>query len=230
MTDDETVSSPHKVVNSVIYRQGRRVRELAIEAISDVVQEPVSFIWVGLHNADPSLLLKMQEEFGLHELAVEDAMKAHQRSKLESFGSSLFIVVKTAQMHEADVVSGETHFFVGSNFLVSVRHGLSQGYVHVRSRAEQSPQMLAKGPAYALYALLDFIVDNFQPVMAHLETEFEQLEADIFKGRFRREAIERLYELKTQLHTLRNAVEPIEDIAQQLMRLHPDLVPRDMLP
>ena len=90
--------------------------------------------------------------------------------------------------------------------------------------------MLAKGPAYALYALLDFIVDNYQPVTTHFEQEFERLEADIFKGQFHSEALERLYQLKTQLHELRNAVTPIEDIALQLTRLHADLIPKEMNP
>ncbi len=230
MTDDETITAPEMIVNSVAYRDGKRVGEVTIEAISDAVKAPHTFVWVGLHEADPSLLLKMQEEFALHELAIEDALKAHQRPKLESYGASLFIVVKTAQILDEHVSYGETHFFVGSNFLVSVRHGCSQGYAQVRSRCEQIPQMLTKGPAYALYALLDFIVDNYQPVVARFERDFEVLEADIFKGQFHSEAIERLYDLKTQLHELRNAVTPIEDITLQLTRLHADLIPKEMNP
>lgn len=227
---DETKSAPTMIVNSVAYRDGKRIGEVTIEAISEVVKEPNTFVWVGLHDADPSLLLKMQEEFDLHELAIEDALKAHQRPKLETYGASLFVVVKTAQMLDGHVSYGETHFFVGNNFLVSVRHGCTQGYAQLRARCEQVPHMLAKGPAYALYALLDFIVDNYQPVMTHFEQEFAQLEADIFKGQFSGEAIERLYELKTRLHELRNAVTPVEDIALQLMRLHADMIPKDMNP
>lgn len=230
MTDNETLAAPAMIVNSVAYRSGKRLAEVPIESISEAVKEPHTFVWVGLHDADPSLLMKIKEEFDLHELAIEDALKAHQRPKLESYGASLFVVVKTAQLLEGSVIYGETHFFVGANFLVSVRHGPSQGYAQVRARTEQTPQMLAKGPAYALYALLDFIVDNYQPVMTHFEKEFEQLEADIFKGQFRAEAIERLYDLKTQLHNLRNAVTPVEDIALQLMRLHADMIPKDMNP
>jgi magnesium transporter len=230
MTEEEMLTPPSMIVNSIAYRAGKRIGEVSIEAISDVVQEPNTFVWVGLHDADPSLLLKMQEEFDLHELAIEDALKAHQRPKLESYGASLFIVIKTAQMIDDHVRYGETHFFVGKNFLVSVRHGPSQGYAQIRTHAEQVPHMLAKGPAYALYVLLDFIVDNYQPVMTKFEEEFEQLEADIFKGQFRGESIERLYDLKTKLHELRNAVMPVEDIATQLMRLHADMVPKEMNP
>ncbi len=230
MVEAETITAPTMIVNSIAYRQGKRIGEIPIEDISEIVKEPNTFVWVGLHDAAPSLLLKIQEEFELHELAIEDALKAHQRPKLETYGSSLFIVVKTAQMLDGRPSYGETHFFIGNNFLVSVRHGCTQGYAQLRARSEQAPHMLAKGPAYALYALLDFIVDNYQPVMAHFEKEFEVLEADIFKGQFRSEAIERLYDLKTQLNDLRNAVTPIEDIAQQLLRLHADLIPKDMNP
>lgn len=226
--DDETITSASRVVNSIAYRQGKRLGPVTIDDISEVITAPDTFVWVGLHEADPSLLTKMQEEFGLHELAVEDARKAHQRPKIESYGESLFIVVKTAQMLNDSVVYGETHFFVGKNFLVSVRHGCSQGYMHVRERCEERPQMLAKGPAYALYALMDFIADNYQPVVSHFETAFDALEADVFKGNVDGITLERLYDMKIQLLQLRNAVVPIEDIALQLMRLHHDLIPKDM--
>ncbi|MDB6063174.1 MAG: corA, partial [Verrucomicrobiaceae bacterium] len=221
-------SPPSRVVNSVAYRHGKRVGPVTIDDISEVVKIPDTFIWLGLHEADPSLLVKVQEEFGLHELAVEDALKAHQRPKIETYGDSLFIVVKTAQMLDEKITYGETHIFVGKNFLISVRHGCSQGYVHVRARSEEKPQMLAKGPAYALYALLDFISDNYQPVVSHFEKAFEGLEGDIFKGVFNNDTLERLYDMKIELLQLRNAVAPIEDVCLQLMRLHHDLIPKDM--
>jgi magnesium transporter len=230
LNDEETISTPTMIINSVAYRNGKRIGEVTIEAISEVVKEPHTFVWVGLHDADSSLLLKIKEKFDLHELSIEDAVNAYQRPKIETYGPSLFIVVKTAEIFDGRVSYGETHFFVGSNFLVSVRHGCTQGYAQVRARSEQRPQMLAKGPAYALYTLLDFIVDNYQPVTTHFEQEFERFEADIFRGQFHSEALQRLYQLKTQLHELRNTVTPIEDIAQQLTRLHADLIPKEMNP
>lgn len=227
--DDETISSgASHIVNCVAYRNGRRIAAIPIDDISETVTAPDTFIWLGLHEAAPSLLLKVQEEFGLHDLAVEDALKAHQRPKIETYGDSLFIVVKTAQMQGDTVAYGETHLFVGRNFLVSVRHGCSQGYIHVRERCEEQPHMLAKGPAFALYALIDYIADNYQPVVSHFETTFDALEADIFKGSFDQSTLERLYDMKIQLLQLRNAVAPIEDISLQLMRLHHDLIPKDM--
>jgi magnesium transporter len=217
------------IVNCVAYRDGKRIGDISIEAISDVIQEPGTFIWLGLHEHDPEILLQLQEEFGLHDLAIEDARNAHQRPKIEVYGDSLFIVVKTAQLgDDNEILYGETHFFVGAKFLVSVRHGCSQGYARMRDRCEHQPGMLAKGPGFALYSLMDFIVDNYQPVIAQLEREFDQLEGDTFKGQFDQIAIERLYDLKIKLIQLRNAVEPIEDICRQLMRFHHEIIAPDL--
>jgi len=216
------------IVNCVAYRGGKRLGDVTLEDISEVIKEPNTFVWLGLHEHDPEILLQIQEEFGLHDLAIEDARNAHQRPKIEVYGDSLFIVVKTAQLSRDEVVYGETHFFVGKNFLVSVRHGCSQGYVHVRDRCEQNGDMLAKGPGYALYALMDFIVDNYQPIMERFQKEFDGLEADIFKGQFDQHSIERLYDLKIKLLELRNAAVPVEDICLQLMRFHPEIIPKDL--
>jgi magnesium transporter len=216
------------VVASVAYRDGRSLGRVELEDVSEVVGQPNTFIWMGLHEPEPALLKEVQAEFGLHELAVEDASKAHQRPKLEAYGDSLFIVVKTAQIVDADIVYGETHFFIGPHFLVSIRHGCSQGYLGVRNRCEEHPDMLAKGSGYALYALMDFIVDNYQPVVARFEDEFDDLESTIFRGEFDQHTIERLYGLKTRLLQLRNAAVPIEDICMRLMRFHPELIPKDL--
>lgn len=224
-----------RVVNSVAYRNGKRLQDVVIEDISEVIKEPDTFIWLGLHEAEPEVLLKIQEEFSLHDLAIEDARNAHQRSKIETYGDSLFIVVKTAQLKnaadihaECSVEYGETHFFVGHNFLVSIRHGNDQGYADVRKRCEEKPEMLAKGPAYALYALLDYIADNYQPVVERLAAEFDLLEENIFKDQFDSLAIERLYDLKSKGLQLRHAVIPVEDICNQLMRLHQDFIHKDL--
>jgi len=216
------------IVNCVAYRDGKRLGDVTIDDISEVIKQPRTFVWLGLHEQDPQILLRIQAEFGLHDLAIEDARNAHQRPKIEVYGESLFIVVKTAQLQDEEVIYGETHFFVGPQFLVSVRHGCSQGYVHVRDRCEQKADMLARGPGYALYALMDFIVDNYQPIMERFEKEFDGLESDIFKGRFDQLAIERLYDLKIKLLELRNAAAPVEDICQQLMRFHPEIIPKEL--
>lgn len=216
------------VVNSVAYRNGQSLGEIAIEEISEVIQQPDTFVWLGLHEPDEALLLKIQGEFGLHELAIEDAHHAHQRPKIETYSSSLFIVLKTAQLEAGEVVYGETHLFVGPNFLVSVRHGASSSYAHLLQRCEAGTKGLHKGPGFALYAVLDFVADNYQPIVAKLEQDFEAIETDIFTDRFDRLVIERLYALKRQLLELRNAALLLAEISAELMRLHEDLIPKEL--
>lgn len=216
------------IINSVGYQKGRRLGDIGIDDISEVIKQPETFVWVGLHEPDETLLRKIQEEFGLHELSVEDARKAHQRPKIESYGDSLFIVLKTAQLDQGQVIYGETHLFVGANFLVSVRHGASSSYTQVRERCENATKMLARGPGFALYALLDFVVDNYLPIVEQFDRDFDEIEGDIFKGNFDKLAIGRLYELKRQLLELRNAALPVADISAELVRFHEHLIPKEL--
>jgi magnesium transporter len=216
------------IVNSVAYRNGQPLGEISIDEISEVLRQPDTFVWLGLHEPDDALLLKIQGEFGLHELAIEDAHHAHQRPKIEAYSDSLFIVLKTAQLEAGQVVYGETHLFVGSNFLVSVRHGASSSYAQVLQRSDHGTKGLHKGPGFALYAVLDFVADNYQPIVAQLERDFEAVETDIFKDQFDRLVIERLYTLKRHLLELRNAALPVAEISAELMRLHEDLIPKEL--
>ena len=216
------------IVNVSAYEGGKRLGDIAIDDISDVLARPQTFVWVGLYEPDEATLQKMQEEFGLHELAVEDARNAHQRPKIETYRDSLFIVLKTANLKDKHVAYGETHLFVGPNFLVSVRHGDTPGYAVVRERCEQTANLLAKGPGFALYAILDFVADNYQPIIEQFEDEYDQLEEGIFKSDFDKLVIVRIYELRRQLLELRNAALPVGDIANELMRFHDDLIPKEL--
>ena len=213
------------VVNCVAYSaDGRRVRDITIDEISDFLEQPEGFVWVGLHEPDEALLEKLQEEFDLHDLAVEDAHHAHQRPKLEAYGDSLFLALHTAQLVGGCIQFGETHVFMGARYLVTVRHGASLSYATARTRCEREPELLALGPSYGLYAVLDFIVDNIAPIAHEFQEELRDLEKDIFNDTFRRETIQRLYELKRELVTMRLAVAPLQDILNQLVRLHPTLI------
>lgn len=216
------------VVNCAAYSQGRKLRDISVEDISEFVRQPGAFVWVGLHDPTEQLLQKIQQEFSLHDFAVEDAHAAHQRPKLEEYGDSLFVVLHTAQMIENTVAFGETHIFIGPRYLVSVRHRSSLAYTHVRTRCENDPERLSKGPGFALYALMDFIVDEYLPIVDTFKSRFEQLESDIFKGRMSRDAIERLYDLKGELVSLRSAVAPLNDICTALMRTDSGLIPQEI--
>ncbi len=216
------------IVNCVAYRAGKRLGTVGIEEIPEALSVSGTFVWLGLHEPDLTLLRQVQRSFGLHDLAVEDALDAHQRPKLEAYGDSVFVVLNTAQLAGDEVVVGETHLFVGPNYVVSVRHGASSTYAPVRERCEHDPHGLANGPGYVLYALMDFVVDHYLPIVTRLEDTFAELEQGIFRDEFDRAAIERLYQIKRQVLRLRNAVTPVEDICSQLIRLHEALVPKEL--
>lgn len=227
-----TVCSPGDtamVVNCVAYRSdGQRIGDIGLDAISDVLKERDTFVWVGLHEPDEALLLKLQEEFNLHDLAIEDAQAAHQRTKIEAYGDSLFIVVQTAQLTGGHIAFGETHIFLGSRYLVTVRHGASLSYAPARRSCEHTPELLALGPSYCLYSVLDFIVDNLLPIVRDFREELQELEQDIFSESFNRDTVRRLYDMQRDLMTLRLAVSPLQDIISQLVRLHPQLIPDEL--
>ncbi|HEY2396301.1 MAG TPA: magnesium/cobalt transporter CorA [Rudaea sp.] len=219
------------LVNCIAYgKDGRKLRDITLDEISDFVQDPDAFVWVGLHEPDEVLLEKLQEEFGLHDLAIEDAHNAHQRPKVELYDDSLFIALHTAQVIAGKIVFGETHLFVGRNYLVTVRHGASLSYAPARKSCEQNRELLSLGPSYALYSVLDFIVDNFTPIVDSFKQELHELEQDIFEDTFKREVVERLYLLKRELVTLRLAVSPLQDILNQLVRLHGGLIREEIRP
>lgn len=227
---DPTSSGP-MVVNCVAYSaEGRRLRDITIEEISDILETPDQWVWVGLREPDEALLEKLQEEFGLHELAVEDAHKAHQRAKIEMYGDSLFIVTHTAQTVGGKIAFGETHIFMGRRYIVTVRHGASLSYAAARRGCEQAPELLMLGPSYSLYAVLDSIVDNFFPLVHEFQDELQELEEAIFSDTFKRETILQLYELKKELVTLRLAIAPMQDILNQLVRQFPGLIRDEVRP
>ena len=218
------------IVDSVVYRDGKRIGDISIDDAGEAIKQAGTFVWLELHEPDDAVLRKIQQAFGLHELAIEDAHKAHQRPKIEAYSDSLFIVLKTARLQDSHVVYGETHLFVGTNFLVSVRHGASSNFAQVLQRCEDGTKDLPKGPAFALYAILDFVADNYQPVVAQFEQDFDAIETDIFKDQFDRLVIERLYALKRNLLELRNAALPLAEISAELIRLHEDLIPKELRP
>ncbi|GLQ40739.1 magnesium/cobalt transporter CorA [Dyella nitratireducens] len=229
--DATTTTQPSNpmVVNCVAYRtDGTRLRDISIDDISEALKQPDTFVWVGLHEPDSPLLLKLQEEFDLHDLAVEDAQHAHQHTKIETYGDALFIVVQTAQLISGHIAFGETHIFLGKRYLITVRHGASLSYKPARHACEKNPEMLALGPSYGLYAVLDYIVDNLLPIVRDFREELQELEKDIFADTLNRDTVRRLYDMQRDLMTLRLAVAPMQDIINQLVRLHPGFIPDDL--
>lgn len=217
-----------EVVNSVVYADGRKIADIAVENISEAIKVEGQFVWIGLREPDAAQLKIMQEEFGLHELAIEDALRAHQRPKLEEYGESLFVVLRTAHFAEGKLALGETHIFVGPNYVLSIRHGPSLPYNEVRARCESTPQLLRKGPGFVLYALMDFIVDHYFPVVDQLEDALEGIEESVFTGRFSRATTERIYGLKRDLVDLKRAVAPLIEVCNRLVRFDVQLISEDV--
>lgn len=216
---------PLCVVNCAAYSRDGVRRDISLDAISDVLAvDDGSFVWVGLYEPSEEILDKLQEEFGLHDLAVEDAHHAHQRPKVEAYGNSLFIAIHTAQTVDSHIRFGETHLFVGPRYLVTVRHGASTSYAPARERMEREPVLLMHGPGAALYAVLDTVVDNFTPIVDEFSQALNELEQDIFADDFRKDTVKQLYELKRELTRLRMAVSPLQDILAQLARARSGLI------
>jgi magnesium transporter len=213
------------VVASAVYAGGRRIKTIPLQEAGEWARRGGHFVWIGLHAPDPALLNEVREQFDLHPLAIEDAGKAHQQPKVERYGESLFVVARTAQMVEGRLAFGETHIFLGRGFVVSVRHGASASYAAVRQRYEACPTELARGETYVLYAILDFVVDNYMPVIETVQREVEAIEDKVLAAGLARADIERLYALRRDLLRLRNAVVPLAEVCRRLE--HPDVLEID---
>ena len=204
------------LINCVAYEEGRKVADIPKEDISEYLKRPGSFVWVALKDPDSVELEEMRQEFGLHELAVEDAHHGHQRPKIEEYGDSLFVVLQALEMKGGELNSGELDIFVGPNYILSVRLRTEKGFTDVRARTERDPQLLNHGAAYVLYALMDAVVDRYFPILDALETELEAIEEQIFVRNAARSNIEGLYLLKQKLMTLKHAVDPLMEAASKL--------------
>ncbi len=215
------------IVNCIAYKDGVQTGRISIDQISDVLDQAGTFVWVGLLDPDEPLMRSIQTEFGLHDLAIEDAIGEHQRPKLEEYGETLFLVLQTAQGNGDEIRFGETNVFVGRRFVVSVRHGPSASYSKVRERCESTPTRLARGPGFVLYAIMDFVVDNYLPIVEALRARFSRLETELFDDHFDRRRLEELYDLKTQLMQIHAAVSPVREVCKELTRLHSDIIPKD---
>ena len=204
------------LINCVAYQNGIKLRDLPVEEISDYVIHPDCFVWVALRDASHEELVKMQEEFNLHPLAVEDAHHGHQRPKVEEYGDSLFVVMHLLDMVEGELKIGEVNVFVGKNYVLSVRNHSSHDFLGVRGRCERESHLLQHGSGFVLYALMDAVVDRYFPIIDELDIELEAIEEIIFTKGKARSNIERLYELKRKITMLKHAVTPLMEASSKL--------------
>ena len=218
------------VVDCAVYENGRRVASLPPqEALAEARKRPGGFAWIGLHQPESEHLEEIAEVFGLHPLAVEDAVQAHQRPKLERYGDTLFLVLKTIVFVEHEkltatsevVDTGELMIFLGADFVVVVRHGSAPGLTRVRRALESRPEMLTHGPAAVLHAITDQVVDDYLDVADEVELDVDELESDVFSASHGDDA-ERIYQLKRELIEFKRAVHPM---ARPLQRLSEEADP-----
>ncbi len=205
------------LINCVVYQEGKKLADIPVEDISEYVGRPDCFVWVALRDATEDELDVMQREFALHDLAVEDARHGHQRPKVEEYGATVFAVMHTVEFSATDELRvGEVSVFVGRNFVLSVRNRSSQNLLGVRARAEQEPHLLRLGSGFVFYAVIDAVVDRYFPIIDALEGELDGIEARIFVRGAARENIERLYDLKGRITTVKHAVAPLMESVSKL--------------
>jgi len=204
------------LVNCVVYQEGRKLADIAQSEIHDYLARPGSFVWVALRDASVSELEEMSGQFKLHELAVEDAHHGHQRPKIEEYGSEIFTVLHIVEIKGDELHVGEVSIFTGPNYVLSIRNRTEQGFLGVRARCEQEPELLRHGSGYVLYALMDAVVDRYFPLLDAIETELEALEERIFANTSPRANIEALYYVKQKVTTLKHATAPLMDAVGRL--------------
>jgi magnesium transporter len=221
-------SLPEFAINCLLFTDSK-AQPIAFDDISDHVGQPDRFIWVELKSPDSQTITHLGQELGLHALALEDAISIHQRPKLEEYDGHIFIAVRTAQLWEARMELGETHLFVGSNYVIAIRHDSGSGYQRVSDRLQRPPNNIKAATPYALYLVLDLIVDQFRPVIEGMQEQFHSLESRLMSGaKPGRDMLEHLYEMKRDLTALRDATEPMQEISLNLFRLHPELSTREL--
>jgi magnesium transporter len=206
------------IVYNTIYVNGRRAEEPhSLQETCEAAREQGGIAWIGLYKPTREEFQLVAEEFELHHLAVEDAVKAHQRPKLERYSETLFVVLRAARyLDESEAVEfGEAHVFVGTGFVVTARHGEVSSLDEVRKRLESDPELLPQGPATILYAIMDQVVDDYAPVIAGLENDIEEIETEVFGGN--PGVSRRTYELSREVIEFQRATGPLAEILRGLL-------------
>ncbi|MFJ8938684.1 magnesium and cobalt transport protein CorA [Streptomyces sp. NPDC102365] len=210
---------PGSVVQAALYRDGVRVATPATlaDTFRELRDQPDGMAWIGLARPTENEILSLAAEFDLHPLAVEDAMEAHQRPKLERYGETLFVVLRAARYLDAseEVDFGELHVFLGPDFLITVRHGAAPDLSAVRRRMEESPELLSLGPEAVLYAILDAVVDGYAPVVSGVQNDIDEIETEVFGGD--PWVSRRIYELSREMVEFQRATRPLVGMLHGLM-------------
>jgi magnesium transporter len=218
------------IVDCAVYEDGRRRSgDLALQQAYEACRDPDAWVWIGLHEPTREEFDSVRREFDLHELAVEDAIKAHQRPKLEAYDDSLFLVLKTVRYIDSEEVLefGEIHLFVGAGFIVSVRHGEARELHSLRQEVEGKPELLRLGPGAVLHAIMDRIVDDYLAVVPALENDVDEVEEQVFSpGRLN--PAERIFKLKREVLEFHRATAPLLEPLDAIVRGRYELIHEDV--
>jgi magnesium transporter len=219
------------VVAAYLYRNGKRAEPVSLSAPAPVCTgEKSEFVWIGLVEPSVEELRLLQERFGLHPLAVEDALVAHQLPKVEVYGDQLFVVARTAHLQDDRIDYGETSIFVGQSHVISVRHGSARAHTALRAQLEAAPMLLRHGVDYVLHSILDFIVDGYLPIVEAIEEDVLQMEQKTLEACLRRDEINRLFRLRRELIRFGRTMVPMGEVAGKLVNLDLPCVDPDVRP
>ena len=207
------------VVAAYLYRNGERVREIAIDEKIDCADERSEFVWIGIADPDEREMRTLQATYGLHPLAVEDATKADQLPKVDVYGDQLFVVARTAHLDNDQIAYGETAIFVGHSHIISVRHGSARAHTALRADLEAVPTALVHGVDYVLHAILDFIVDGYLPIIEAIEDEVLAMERQTLDHFLGRDEITRIFSLRRELIRFQRILVPMGEVASKFVRM-----------
>lgn len=218
------------VIAARVYRDGKVLVNLDLAKPIPHIEKPEDFIWIGLHEPDDGALKRIQEHFGLHPLAVEDALDPRHLPKMESYGDHLFLVSRTAHLQGDKIEYGNTAIFVGRQFIITVRHGSDRAHTPLRSQLEATPWLLKHGPDYVLHAVLDFVVDGYFPVVDGLEEKVLAMEDNAIDAFLNPAETSRLFTMRRELFRLQRILGPMEDLTSQFLNLHLPQIDVDIHP
>ena len=218
------------VIAARIYREGRLLSEIDIAAASPKMEKKEDFVWIGLHEPSEATLASIKSQFGLHELAVEDALDPKHLPKMESYGDHLFVVARTMLLDADRIAYGNTAVFIGRQFIISIRHGSQRGHSPVRDQLEATPWLLKHGPDFVLHAILDFIVDGYFEVIDSVEEQVLAMEDRALDSFLDRAETAKLFTVRRDLFRLQRILGPMEDLANRFVNIDLPQIDREIDP
>ena len=219
-----------RVVAAAVYSAGKKVTNITLDEGAAWAAKPGHFVWIGLEEPNEEELYNLQRQFNLHELAIEDALEKHSRPKLETFGDALFIVIYSPIMEDGKLQFIETHIFAGRGYIITARNGHSASYAHVRQRCEARPLLLEHGEDFVLYAILDFVIENYQPMGEAIHAQIDELERNVMCGSLNERDIQNLHSLRRDVVRLRRYAAPMVEIGEELQKLNFPFIDKNMRP